>query len=519
MPIRIKKDSGGYQQERRTSGGPGGGNIGGSGLAGAILPMIFNLFRRNPKLAIILIIVGIAIYFILGRTGSSSPESSMLQSLMQGTGLFMDERVYDSAEVFEPLADNINNPLPEKVTLKRYCPTRLNQGSQGSCVGWASAYAARTILYSKATGENPDDLTFSPSYVYNQIALPNCQGTYLQRAMDVMHNEGALPFSNFAYDENSCSDKPSQTEREAATDYKIKGFNRLSRSGDDYKTDLLAIKQNIAQGAPVVIGMMVGGSFMSSMAGEDIWIPDETDYAMKGFGGHAMCVIGYDDYIQGGAFQLMNSWGEEWGNEGIAWIRYNDFEYFTREAYGLYPMGDAEKVFTTMLDIEIGLVLNKSGAYVPFEYNSGILFETTEKLNPQDEFKVAITNSVECYTYIFGEETDGSSYVLFPYTKKHSPYCGITGQRLFPKDYSLFPDEKGTKDRLAIVISRQILDYIKLNEAINNSAGNTYEEKVTNTLKDELATDLKFAGGKTLKISSDSKNKNTIALLLEINKN
>ena len=54
--------------------------------------------------------------------------------------------------------------------------------------------------------------------------------------------------------------------------------------------------------------------------------------------------------------------------------------------------------------------------------------------------------------YLFGEETDGSSYVLFPYTEKHSPYCGITGTRLFPSDHSLEADDVGTVDVMAVVV-------------------------------------------------------------------
>lgn len=517
MPIRIKKDSGGYNQERRipsSSAGTGGGR----GLGSALIPILFGLFRRYPKLTIFLILAGIGIYFFMSRNNRTTTDNTALQSLLKGTGLLMDEKVYDSAEVYEPLADNVNNPLPERVTLEEFCPERLNQGNQGSCVGWSSAYAARTILHAKAAGENPDDVTFSPSYVYNQIALPDCQGTYLQRAMEVMHEGGALPFSRFAYNENSCSKKPSVSELKEASTYKTKGFNRLTKSGDDYKTDLLAIKQNVAQGAPVVIGMMAGGSFMSEMTGENIWIPNEMDYLMQGFGGHAMCVIGYDDYLQGGAFQIMNSWGEEWGNRGLAWIRYNDFEYFVKEAYGLYPMGDAKEVVTTRLDVEIGLVINETGVNIPFNYSSGILFKTAKNLSPNTDFKVAITNSIECYAYIFGEETDGSSYVLFPYTKKHSPYCGITGMRLFPKDYSLYPDEKGASDYLTIIISKQKLDFYKLNNAINQAVGNTYEEKVNNTLRDELVNDIRYTGGSTIKFSTHSQVKNTIALVLEINK-
>ena len=302
----------------------------------------------------------------------------------------------------------------------------------------------------------------------------------------------------------------------AAAAFRTKGFNRLTMGGDDYRTDLLAIRQNLAQGAPVVIGMMVGGSFMSDMTGQALWTPRRSDYNMYGFGGHAMCVIGYDDYYKGGAFQVMNSWGEEWGDNGIFWIRYNDFDYFTREAYGLYPMGDADKVTSYRLDVEIGLLINSTGRYIPLDYKSGITYTSASTLTANTDFKVEITNSLECYTYIFGQETDGSSYVLFPYTEKHSPYCGITGTRMFPKDYSLYPDEVGEKDYIAIVVSVQKLDYNRLNDAFNSAQGTTYSEKVYNTLKGELAKDVRFEGGKTIRFSTDITYKGTVAMVLEI---
>lgn len=481
MPIRMVKDreqpndNGGNGRNDNNAGGGGGL---GKGILGALLALLF----KNPRLLIPLLLIGGAAYFFLGRETAGKLANNLLSM-----GCEMKTSVYDKAEVFEPLAVNAADyNIPDRVSLEKFCPTRLNQGQQGSCVGWSSSYSARTILQSIATGKNPDEVRFSPSSLYNQISLPGCQGAYIQNAMQVMQQRGVLPFSKFAYDENTCHTKPAGDQIDLMAQYRTNGYNRLTVSGENYSVDLNAIKQNLAQGAPVVIGMMVGGSFMQDMMGKDIWIPGRSDYNMYGFGGHAMCVIGYDDNYEGGAIQIMNSWGQEWGNNGLAWVRYKDFLFFTKEAYGLYPMGNAatnQKVFT----FTIGLIDQDTEKPINLKKTADNTFETSSKVLKNSKFKISVNNKNEAYVYVFGRETDGSSYVLFPYTEKHSAYCGITGTRLFPKDYSMSPDETGTKDYFAIVVSKQQLNYNKVNEQINQSKGANYAEKVNNALQGEQA--------------------------------
>ncbi|HLG34931.1 MAG TPA: hypothetical protein VI757_08640, partial [Bacteroidia bacterium] len=38
----------------------------------------------------------------------------------------------------------------------------------------------------------------------------------------------------------------------------------------------------------------------------------------------AMLAVSYDDEKYGGAIEVLNSWGKQWGNNGFAWIRYSD---------------------------------------------------------------------------------------------------------------------------------------------------------------------------------------------------
>ena len=530
MPIRIRKDKPQKSRSRGTtrgsrqpgnSGGSGGGGFG--NIIGSLLPVLLNLFKKNPKIGVVVLIVGIIAFFLIGKMGGGavyqSEEIQNNQNLEYGVGMEIDEDVYDRAEVFEPLASNSKNVLPSKISLKEYCPKRMNQGRQGSCVGWASAYAARTIQYAQQTGKNPNAVKFSPSYLYNQIALPNCQGSYLQNAMEQMKNGGVAPFSKFAYNENSCSKKQDASSRSLAVQFRTKGYQRLSKGSSDYNTDIQAMKQYLSQGAPVVIGMMVGGTFMTKMNGKKMWLPTKKDYAaINSFGGHAMCVIGYDDSYEGGAFQIMNSWGESWGEKGMFWIKYDDFLAFNREAMALYPMGSSKKYDPSKLEAQVGLVYNEGVKNIGLMYSGGITFKTLSKVKKDKDFKIEVTNSTECYTYVLGEENDGSSYVLFPYDQKHSAYCGITGTRVFPRGYSMYADEEGDLDRMVVLISKKPLDYQNIRSRINNSSAYSFENKVKEAIGEHLVNDIEYEGGSTFNFDAKVDENSVVATIIEIRK-
>ena len=47
----------------------------------------------------------------------------------------------------------------------------------------------------------------------------------------------------------------------------------------------------------------------------------------------AMTVVGYDDNKLGGCFTVVNSWGSSWGDNGLVYIKYQDFFNYT--LYGI----------------------------------------------------------------------------------------------------------------------------------------------------------------------------------------
>lgn len=547
MPIRMTPDEPGDDQRQRPQvprqrggGFPNIGGGGGGGMIGMLLPMLL----KNPKLLLIGLAILAVIYFMGGMDGCGGAVpgdpnnpgggggiTDVISNLFN-KGATLDPAEYDKAEVYEPLADNVKNPLPERASLDAFAPPRLNQGQQGSCVAWASAYAARSIVQNKATGAAPNKNTaFSPSFMYNRIKIENsgCQGSYILRAMDDMLKRGAVPFSQFAYTDQSCSNRPDAAVEQSASRYRIKGFQRLSKSDDPQSpVDMVAMKQYLSQGSPIVIGMMVGGTFMQEMQGQDVWLPTASDQRMAGFGGHAMCVIGYDDYKlggqNGGAFQIMNSWGPEWGKNGIAWVPYDAFQYFTKEAYAVYPMGESADVKPGNFDIRFGLAVvddkgKATGENIPLKHMGGRTFRTERALAKGTRFKVEVTNNLECYTYIFGQETNGTTYTLFPYTPKHSPYCGVTGTRVFPKDFSLELDEVGTMDVMAIMVTNQPFDYPAINKALTANAGQGLNAKMEAVLGAELtaANTAQYQQGATFgaKAPADA---NALAIVIEVEK-
>jgi hypothetical protein len=518
--------------------GGGGGFSGGGGGGGGIFELLLLLLGlfRGRGLILLLVILGGG-YFFLRSSGCNSG-GGVLHNVAQQltTGGFLDPRQFEKANIYESLSDDTTkNPIPEAANLQRFAPTVGDQGHQGSCVAWSSAYGARTIAEAARTGEEPNSLRFSPSFLYNQIGLEGCEGSYIIKAMDFMTQSGSVSYNEFPYSDQDCSRQPDQQLLEEARQHRMRGFNRLTPGDRNNAIDLRAIKENISQGAPVVIGMMVGGTYMQDMMGKDLWEPTEEDKSLMGFGGHAQCVVGYDDKKYGGAFLIMNSWGAKWGTNGFAWVRYPDFKFFVREAYGLEPMDKVGAAAAAPFSCEIGLVQVSyegkktiAGDYIPLQTKDGNIFETVSPMKKGTRFKMEVRNTTECYIYVFGKETDGTSYTLFPYPRndnpaktKYSPFCGITGYRLFPKDKSMMTDSIGTKDEMAVVVSRRPLDWNALNSRIAQNPQQDYASRVNAAIGSKLVRNIKFlssAKGNMQFTVRDGDSTSVVATVVEVNK-
>lgn len=75
-------------------------------------------------------------------------------------------------------------------------------------------------------------------------------------------------------------------------------------------------------------GPLVAGIDASDMVGQGS-MPGCYEGAVGGMN-HAVCVVGWDDALNGGSFIIKNSWGTWWGTQGFGTISYFDLEKYGR---------------------------------------------------------------------------------------------------------------------------------------------------------------------------------------------
>ena len=220
-------------------------------------------------------------------------------------------------------ADSIS---PSWIDLSANFPVPGNQGSQGSCVGWATAYAAKTY-HERLEMSWPllgHTRLFSPAYIYNQLNRGKDEGMSINAALDLIVKQGVATMAAMPYDSTDYLRQPSTKARRQAANFKaqrsytVKGVRRM--------------KAALANKHPVIISMKVYPSFRL-LKGRDSVYNSATG---KVEGLHAVTIVGYNDNRYGGAFQVINSWGRDaFGDNGYFWLPYDFVIDVVREAYVL----------------------------------------------------------------------------------------------------------------------------------------------------------------------------------------
>lgn len=169
-------------------------------------------------------------------------------------------------------------------------------------------------------------LTFSPSFGYLWMkeidGMPNVEGGEMRFAMKVLHQyglplEGSVPANLYDLPNRQNIIRDTKLLAEAAK-YKIEGTYAKVNS-------LAEIKLGIKLGAGVKMGQLVTESYVE---GKNGFLLEPQGYML---GGHDTCYVGWDDNmpyklkdgtVGRGCLITINSWGEDWGDNGWGYLPY-----------------------------------------------------------------------------------------------------------------------------------------------------------------------------------------------------
>ena len=378
------------------------------------------------------------------------------------TGAILDPVRYEQTDAKPVLLSRNYTAIPRSVSLKQYAPIPESQGKYGTCVGWSTAFAARTISESialdRTNREQNSNNAFSPIFMFKNISDDPENGAVINDALDFMKSRGIvkrLPAEkNMDYWEINLSMFTN------ARHYPISGYVRLFANQRGVPGTIAErvppVKKSLAEGKPVVIGMNCPPSFKRWDIVE-IWQPIENPN--QAFGGHAMCVVGYDDDKYGGAFEIQNSWGSDWTNEGYVWISYRDFAAFVYHAYeiieNLAVYKDAAR-YAASIEIEV----DNDSKGMPVAFDRQGFYRTRTAYTSGTEFRFLMTNRYPAYVYAFSADsyTPGTGRI-FPLAGV-SPVLDYTDSTVaWPGEYEwIRMDDVAGTDYLVVLYSKEALD-------------------------------------------------------------
>jgi hypothetical protein len=440
------------------------------------------------------------------------------------TGCLFDTSKYAQVPLKAVLLTREYKVLPASNSLKKYCPIPKNQGEYGTCTAWAVAYSARTIIEAKQNNAisfaQVMQNAFSPSFTYSMAKFSfdkECTyGAFITDALENMKKNGAVKFNEFKGD---CPTVVPANLLTKAKNFKIKGYLKLFNTSDNLQNKWLkinAVKKSISENKPVIIGMKCPVSFQTA---KNCWIPKENPN--EEHYGHAMTVIGYDDKKFGGAFELMNSWGTTWGNQGFMWVRYQDFANFVREAYEMMELPSKNPppaVAIGNADLSGKLkIMTASGDEVKTSWN-GKIYQMEHPLPSGTRFRLYLSNNEPAYVYIFAADNQSQIFQLFPHQEGVSPaLTSVKSELAIPdEEHYLALDESAGTDYLCIIYSKEAIDAQYLKEEMKKQTG-ALAEKIQKVLANQLVAQADISC-KTNEIvfAATAKNKETLLLTVEI---
>lgn len=202
--------------------------------------------------------------------------------------------------------------LPRAVDLSHEAPPVMNQGMLGSCVANGITACMRTLMIRKGM---PAPMLSRLQLYYDGRVVEDCvnedTGLEVRDGVKCAQKLGVAREALWPYEVQKFKDKPTEDVYVDAERYQVLAYERV-------EVDAGCIRQALARGFPVLIGISLFSSFESDAVEKNGMVPLPNYEDESIVGGHLMVAYGYGQ--KQGRFKVLNSWGEDWGDKGFCYI-------------------------------------------------------------------------------------------------------------------------------------------------------------------------------------------------------
>lgn len=209
------------------------------------------------------------------------------------------------------------------IDLRPNCPPIEDQGQLGSCTAHAMAGALeylelqdfrahQTMQPQEYAGNGLQRVSrlfiyYNERLIEGDVSVDG--GAELRDGVLALSRYGVPNEDIWPYDPTDIYIKPLKAAYAQAIKHKISSYSRIINPQQ--------MKNCLDNGYPFVAGIYVYRSFMEATDG-NIPMPTNHDELL---GGHAVLIVGYDDFKQ--HFIFRNSWGVSFGNQGYGYLPYD----------------------------------------------------------------------------------------------------------------------------------------------------------------------------------------------------
>jgi len=382
--------------------------------------------------------------------------------------------------------------LPISISFRAYTPPPKDQKSDKTCVAWSMAYGAYSTMKALYEGEGDKEkieaLAYSAMYPHICIKRSPRVGMTFNEMVEFLVNKGDCLYQDYpVYDPDTRI--PDELHRKALA-FRIAGYNALFEQNANDSVKLGTIQQALSISKPVVIGLKTDKTFKNLQSNK--WEPEEDIIAQ-----HAVLVIGYNRVLK--QFELMNSQGDTWGDNGYCYVSYEDLLRRIKYAY-ILNIGDEEDKMENLAGSFALQYPQKDGSddfhfeEAEVEWLGNAQYELLRKdWRVNDLFQFILRDCQEGkYAYVFSIDSKGNLGIHLPRVEQYgngqqfmnqneSPRIPFDNAEIIvPSEYEgLALTSVGTDNLIVLYTAKELVDFHNKVQEVRNAEGSIYERLQT----------------------------------------